>query len=108
MEDLGPVGEDESEIDIGWRLLAHPRQRRQDDQLWLTLDRFDDRYPFDPFFGDQPPEHGRFKNPEPDIKPHADHDDAGMNGMRQPQTRNRSPENRLNTSTAMFASSAPA
>src|SRR5712692_4689177 len=76
MEDLGRVGEDESEIDVGWRLLAHPRQRREDDRPWLTLDHFEDGYPFDPAFGDQPPEDGCLENPEPDIEPHADHDDA--------------------------------
>jgi hypothetical protein len=32
------------------RLLAHPRQRGQDDRLWLPLDHFDDQYPFDPVF----------------------------------------------------------
>src|SRR5580700_335510 len=76
MQHLGAIGEDESEIDVGRRLLGHARQRREDDLLRLTLDHLDDRHAFDALFRDEALECGGFENPEPDIEPDRDHNDA--------------------------------
>src|SRR5262245_49293160 len=70
------IGEDVSDIDIGGRLLRHPRERRQDEFLRLALDHFDRRRARNPLLRDNTREHRGLENTEPDIESYPDHDDA--------------------------------
>ncbi len=76
MDDLGAIGEDKGQVDVGWRLLGHPRKRREDDRPRLTLDHLDDRGPLNTVFGYDPPERRRLHDAEPDVKSDGDHHDA--------------------------------
>ena len=62
-------------INLGWRLITSSDGR-----------------PFDAVFGEQAPEGGGLEDPEPDIEPTATMMMLSMNGIRQPHTRNWSPE----------------
>ena len=88
VEDLCPVGEDKSEIDVGRRLLSGPRQSRQDDLLGLTLQHLDHGDTLDALLVDYALKCRRLEDAEPDVEPNPDHDDAEHERIGQPQTRN--------------------
>src|SRR5437588_1916721 len=76
VQNLRAIGKDEGEIDVGWGLLGHSGEGRQDDLLRLALNDFEHWHPLYPLFGDETPEDRRLEDAEPDIEPDCDHDDA--------------------------------
>ena len=107
MQHLLPVGKDERQSDISWRLLTSARQSRQNDLLGLPLDYLLDRHPLDSILRNQSLERRRFQDAQPDVKPHCHHYDAEHERYPQPQTRNWSPESQLKNNTARLASKRP-
>jgi hypothetical protein len=70
------IREDIGIVDVGRRLLCHARERRQHQLFGLTLDDLDGWRPLATVLGKDACKNWRLGNPEPDIQPHADHDDA--------------------------------
>src|SRR5215831_20533599 len=70
------IREDIGIVDVGWRLFCHARERRQHQLFGLTLDDLDGWRPLATALGKDTCENWRLGNPEPDVQPHADHDDA--------------------------------
>ena len=104
------VGEHERGEHIERRLLRHAAQRGQDDLARLAAEHFEHRRTLDPALRDQPAEHRRFQNPQPNVQ--ADRRPArcsGGTGSRQPHVEERGrPDSALNARTARFARNRPA